>query len=199
MVDLNNYLKLAEDASKKIGWLPEVIFTQWQLETANFTSNNFIKNNNIAGQTWTKNMPIEMRGSNRPKNEGGYYIKYDNPVDGYVDFILTNPRYKNVKNFKNAEEQINEIARSGWATDPNYAEALIKLYKMNLKKGLFNEIPLTIKFGDKGENVKKVQQILGIKDDGIFGPITEKAVKTFQKNHGLLVDGIVGPNTWREM
>jgi peptidoglycan hydrolase-like protein with peptidoglycan-binding domain len=31
--------------------------------------------------------------------------------------------------------------------------------------------------------------------DGIFGPATEKAVKTFQKNSGAKVDGIVGPET----
>lgn len=31
--------------------------------------------------------------------------------------------------------------------------------------------------------------------DGIFGPITEEAVLTFQKNNGLYIDGVVGPET----
>ncbi|MFC8869351.1 peptidoglycan-binding protein [Streptomyces sp. NPDC057148] len=34
-------------------------------------------------------------------------------------------------------------------------------------------------------------------EDGIFGPGTETAIKAFQKDVGLAVDGIVGPNTWR--
>ncbi|XRG80044.1 hypothetical protein V5E38_06990 [Rossellomorea sp. GAMAL-10_SWC] len=44
------YFQYAQEVSKKIGWLPEVIYTQWQVETAHFTSKNFKKNNNIAGQ-----------------------------------------------------------------------------------------------------------------------------------------------------
>lgn len=49
---------------------------------------------------------------------------------------------------------------------------------------------------DKGDEVKTLQNLLGIKDDGIFGPITEECVKQFQRTHGLEVDGIVGPKTW---
>ncbi|MFI6551138.1 peptidoglycan-binding protein [Streptomyces prunicolor] len=33
--------------------------------------------------------------------------------------------------------------------------------------------------------------------DGIFGPLTEHAVKEFQKRAGLVVDGMVGPHTWK--
>ncbi|MDR9793622.1 peptidoglycan-binding domain-containing protein [Aeribacillus composti] len=44
-----------------------------------------------------------------------------------------------------------------------------------------------------------IQKALGIKDDGIFGPKTEAAVKAFQKKHGLKQDGIVGPKTWAKM
>ena len=32
--------------------------------------------------------------------------------------------------------------------------------------------------------------------DGSFGAETLNAVKNFQKDHGLTVDGIVGKNTW---
>ena len=60
----------------------------------------------------------------------------------------------------------------------------------------------TVKLGSTGEYVISVQRTLNIAIDanlvvdGIFGSETEKAVKQFQKIKGLLVDGIVGPQTW---
>jgi N-acetylmuramoyl-L-alanine amidase len=53
--------------------------------------------------------------------------------------------------------------------------------------------------GSRGNSVKLVQAKLGLKADGIFGPLTEKAVKNFQKKNGLLVDGKVGPKTWSKL
>jgi peptidoglycan hydrolase-like protein with peptidoglycan-binding domain len=35
--------------------------------------------------------------------------------------------------------------------------------------------------------------------DGIFGPVTKDAVRSFQGNHGLSVDGCTGYNTWNKM
>jgi hypothetical protein len=35
--------------------------------------------------------------------------------------------------------------------------------------------------------------------DGIFGPLTEAAVKIFQKSHLIPADGIVGPLTWSKL
>lgn len=32
--------------------------------------------------------------------------------------------------------------------------------------------------------------------DGIFGPLTDAATREFQRRHGLIVDGVVGPQTW---
>jgi peptidoglycan hydrolase-like protein with peptidoglycan-binding domain len=40
---------------------------------------------------------------------------------------------------------------------------------------------------------------LGLKVDGVFGPLTETAVKQFQQGAGLTVDGIVGPLTWNAL
>ena len=64
----------------------------------------------------------------------------------------------------------------------------------------------TIKNGARGAIVIELQRDLtqlGYGDllgppgiDGKFGPFTESAVKKFQQDKGLKVDGIVGPNTW---
>lgn len=51
------------------------------------------------------------------------------------------------------------------------------------------------KKGSRGEMVKQIQKALHLYPDGIFGILTEEAVKEFQKNNGLTVDGIVGPQT----
>ena len=54
----------------------------------------------------------------------------------------------------------------------------------------------TLKIGDRGAAVARVQALLLIKDDGIFGPKTGDAVRAFQRENGLDDDGIVGENTW---
>lgn len=56
-----------------------------------------------------------------------------------------------------------------------------------------------LKFGSKGEEVKTLQRLLNCEIDGIFGKITEEAVRNFQKNNKLTVDGIVGNNTWKAL
>lgn len=56
-----------------------------------------------------------------------------------------------------------------------------------------------LKKGSRGEDVKKLQTILNLYPDGIFGPLTEEAVKDYQKANGLTVDGIVGDNTWSKL
>ena len=53
-----------------------------------------------------------------------------------------------------------------------------------------------LKKGDRGNDVKLLQHYLHLYEDGIFGAITEEAVKTFQRQKNLKVDGIVGMATW---
>lgn len=59
--------------------------------------------------------------------------------------------------------------------------------------------------GSRGESVKKLQQKLKDlhlydgKVEGVFGPVTEESVKWYQKNNGLLVDGVVGRQTWNSL
>jgi putative chitinase len=58
---------------------------------------------------------------------------------------------------------------------------------------------MILKVGSKGEDVKKLQQKLGLGSDGIFGTGTESAVKKWQSSNGLTADGIVGEGTWNKM
>lgn len=65
----------------------------------------------------------------------------------------------------------------------------------------------TIRKGNKGAVVKEMQQMLdklgyslgicGV--DGDYGVATEKAVKEFQRDHKMTVDGICGPATWKAL
>jgi putative chitinase len=58
---------------------------------------------------------------------------------------------------------------------------------------------MLLKLGSKGEDVKKLQQKLGIGADGSFGPGTEKAVKDWQAKNGLKADGIIGDASWSRL
>ena len=58
---------------------------------------------------------------------------------------------------------------------------------------------MLLKKGDNNENVKLLQQKLGLEPIGNFGPKTEAAVKDFQSKNGLTADGIVGDGTWAKI
>ncbi len=56
-----------------------------------------------------------------------------------------------------------------------------------------------LKNGSKGQAVKNIQTLLGLKADGAFGPGTEKAVKAFQAINNLAQTGIVDANTMKAL
>jgi len=58
---------------------------------------------------------------------------------------------------------------------------------------------MLLKNGSKGDDVKKLQEKLGLASDGSFGPGTESKVKEWQSANGLTADGIVGDGTWTKM
>jgi len=57
---------------------------------------------------------------------------------------------------------------------------------------MFNYV---LRKGDKGQEVARLQSKIGAKADGDYGSKTEKAVKEYQQNSGLSVDGAAGPQT----
>lgn len=63
----------------------------------------------------------------------------------------------------------------------------------------------TLKKGSTGSEVKHLQMMLNeiygsvLNVDGIFGSKTESLVKQYQEDNHLVVDGIVGANTWKSL
>jgi peptidoglycan hydrolase-like protein with peptidoglycan-binding domain len=66
-------------------------------------------------------------------------------------------------------------------------------------------IHTTIKRGDRGAAVRRAQNRLNMRGydpgplDGLFGNKTHRAVKRYQGDRDLTVDGIVGPNSWARL
>ncbi len=62
-----------------------------------------------------------------------------------------------------------------------------------------------IRLGEQGPAVSEIRAMLthlhifGAQDGDIFDAVTEIAVRTFQQSRGLTADGVVGPETWREL
>lgn len=93
------------------------------------------------------------------------------------------------------------IEKAGYATDPGYAEKLINTIEKN-NLTIYDYIPYPgkpLEKGSKNKYVGMVQRKLDISNDNNFGEKTLAAVIAFQKQHGLVVDGIVGKLTWNKI
>lgn len=135
-------------------------------------------------------------------------------VAGYYDFISAS-RYENLKTATTYREYAERLKLDGYATSSSYVNTLCNtVTKYNL--GVYDEatdVPQHIQKRRvlkfvlpfmQGSDVIICQKILqkqgydigsyGV--DGKFGKKTEEAVKRFQSEHGLVVDGIVGVKTW---
>ena len=115
-------------------------------------------------------------------------IQYLLRQQGYTNLIAdgtfgaeTQAKVKNFQN-KNGIEEEGVVGQETW-------EALI----------------VKVSQGNNGDAVKAVQFLLAkkygysLEVDGIFGPLTVEAVKSFQSKQGLTADGIVGPLTWQKL
>ena len=140
---------------------------------------------------------------------------YDSMADGvkgYFDFISTK-RYANLKTANTPQLYLERIKADGYATSSTYVNTnmncILKwdLTKYDSKEPVTDSTTISpsvmpvIKKGSKGDWVVIAQGRLvvagyKIEVDGVFGPKTEEAVKKFQADHHLTVDGIIGKNTW---
>tara|TARA_R110001592_G_scaffold236760_1_gene495340 strand:+ start:806 stop:1639 length:834 start_codon:yes stop_codon:yes gene_type:complete len=81
----------------------------------------------------------------------------------------------------------------------HYKKNLMVLEGSNGLGEFVDRIPILLKIGSQGEEVRKVQEVLKITPDGTFGKCTEAEVMIWQSSKGLQMDGIVGPKTYKKM
>jgi len=103
------------------------------------------------------------------------------------------------------ENELNLYLEDSANKSGNFMESLLTDSSGNLLlSGFSAEDMELIKKGSKGEDVKKLQEVLislgylkaSNEIDGIFGDRTLAALKKFQEDKGLASDGIAGKNTW---
>lgn len=142
------------------------------------------------------------------------YESDEQGVIGYFDFISAS-RYANLKECITYKQFAEFLKADGYATSSSYVKTLCDtVTKYDLTKWDSSEdVPLHIQKRRvlkfvlpmmTGSDVVYIQRIL-IKSgydlgktgaDGKFGKKTEEAVKQFQEERSLVVDGIVGVKTW---
>ena len=90
------------------------------------------------------------------------------------------------------EDRLTSGPPAAAAASPTFTAAQVPAYPgSSTKKGSKAKArvkQIQQRLADKGYNVGPV--------DGSFGPMTDAAVREFQKDAGEYVDGIVGPKTW---
>jgi murein L,D-transpeptidase YcbB/YkuD len=126
------------------------------------------------------------------------------------EFMATDPRERPqisalVTQKDKILKQIRQKHLSSISFDLADAEDMAKQEQILARYPAYNRQPMpTLRFGSSGTSVRIMQRLLvsngyGIRVDGIFGPLTEAAIKAFQNQRNLSVDGIVGQKTWWEL
>lgn len=145
-----------------------------------------------------------------------WFRAYDTIADAtedYYDMLCTAKRYRAALNCDTPKDCINAIVKGGYATGPSYATAIMRIiktynltqYDHNTKVVVQDGNPWKLtsgymKRGSKSESVKWLQYELNARGaalvvDGVFGRLTEDAVRDFQGKSRIKVDGIVGEET----
>lgn len=150
---VNQLRPYAEQAAKKLNIDANVLLSQAALETGwgksvikssdgNSSHNLF---NIKADRSWQGKQEevstLEYRDGVAIKEIAGFrsYASYQDSFDDYVEFIKTNPRYKTaIESSQQPEQYMHELQQAGYATDPDYASKVMKIYRGQL---LANKAP----------------------------------------------------------
>jgi murein L,D-transpeptidase YcbB/YkuD len=116
--------------------------------------------------------------------EKTHLVKDDYSVDEFNNFQAVKVKFTNESRFLTAQVRENVVIARRFSRPTR-------------------SLP-NLRFGNSGTSVRVLQRLLvangyAIRIDGVYGALTESAVKAFQVQRNLRVDGIVGPNTWSSL
>lgn len=211
----------AGPTAEKIGCSPEAIVAQAALESGwgryAIDKNIFgIK----ATRDWTGPVQWQRTAEQHPDGTVYYvnapfrdYATYADSIADHFAFLDSNGRYRAAGVFdpdgtRTDEQYFEALKRAGYATDVDYVAKLMAMVKsVEVFQGGMSQDgnvpvakpePRLLLVGLKGDDVRHLQDALGAlgyytgKIDGDFGPQTFQAVRVFQREYGLIVDGVVG-------
>jgi len=140
---VEHMLPIAEKVSQQTGVDPRLLVAQAALETGwgkhqiknedGSTSHNLfgIKANNSWQGDRAKVMTSEYEQGSVKRINADFraYSSYEESFKDYIGFISDNHRYRDaVKNAHDPSRYINELQQAGYATDPNYADKVMRIF-----------------------------------------------------------------------
>lgn len=137
-------LPLAKGVAKVLGLDPLVLVAQAALETGwgkhllkdaagNLSHNLFnIKANNTWQGAVVSKDAVEYRDGIAVKERSAFrqYPSFERSFADFIDFLQTNPRYQTALHSDgSAAEFVGALQQAGYATDPNYAQKVLRVYQ----------------------------------------------------------------------
>ncbi len=133
----------AEKAAKSLGVSPSLILAQAALETGwgkkvvkNTHHNSYNLFNIKADRSWkgerVATQTLEYRQKTPVMEKAAFraYPSYQDSFNDYVHFLTQNPRYQSALQHNNSNDDfIHGIHQAGYATDPDYADKVLRVQK----------------------------------------------------------------------
>lgn len=129
---VNSIMPMAQEASARTGLDPRLIVAQAALESGwgksapgnnlfGIKSHGMPGGNTMATTEVVNGQPVAVQDSFRA------YASPADSVKGYADFMTQNPRYEPVRAAQGLEAQVAALGKSGYATDPAYAQKVMQI------------------------------------------------------------------------
>jgi flagellum-specific peptidoglycan hydrolase FlgJ len=129
---VNSIMPMAQEAAAKTGLDPRLIVAQAALESGwgksapgnnlfGIKSHGMPGGNTLATTEVVNGQPVSVQDSFRA------YASPADSVKGYADFMMQNPRYEPVRGAQGLEAQVAALGKSGYATDPAYADKVLQI------------------------------------------------------------------------
>ncbi|MBD2253064.1 peptidoglycan-binding domain-containing protein [Nostoc parmelioides] len=162
-------------------------------------------NNSIQGESYQLISSVKITPPEFTQlNENDSTIKANYPPDNYKSLIKKTQKVLE-KDLYSVDEFNNfQAVRVKFAQEPRLISQRFRNEILIARRSTTRRNLPTLRFGNSGLAVRALQRLLvakgyAVRVDGNFGALTETAVKAFQIQRNLSVDGVVGFNTWSSL